>query len=203
MCYKVLVRADGQDDVSIQVEPRELSIEQAYDGDGVCVEAVYSEGKLALYDPAGYRALKHAWPTVDELVLLRENPDAQTSDEQWDEVFAGVVTKVVDGAGEITIAGHMHDEVPPNPLTVVVQEDTDDTTRMSVLVTADNDGQGTVTVDYGNGAPTVSNPGDGASANHYQYPAAGTYTLTVTSDSDPERTATSVVEVPYTMPSGT
>lgn len=201
MCYKVVVRRDGQEDVAIQVDAKELTIEQHYEGTGVCVDVLYSEGKLALYDPEGYKAIKYAWPTVDELVLLKR-VEADDTNDAWEEVFAGVVTKVVDGNGEVGIAALMADEEPPNPLTVVVQEDTDDTTRMSVLVTSDNDGQGTVTVDYGNGAPTVTNPGDGTSASQYQYPTAGTYTLTVTSDSDPERTATSVVEVPYTMPSG-
>lgn len=199
VCYKVVVRADGQEDVSIKVEHKELTIEQHYEGTGVCAEVLYSEGKLALYDPAGYKALKYAWPTVDELVLLRENHDAENSDEQWEEVFAGVVTKVVDGNGEITVAALMLDEVPPNPLTVDVQEDTDDATRMSVIVSSDNDGQGAVTIDYGNGSPTVSNPGDGASGSQYQYPSPGTYTITSTSDSDPEgRQATQVVTLPYT-----
>lgn len=198
MCYKVAVRADGQDDVLIQAEHKELSIEEHYEG-GVAVELTYNEGKLALYDPAGYKAIRGAWPTVDELVLLRRNEDAENSDEEWEEIFAGAVTKVVDGNGEITIAGHMKDEVPPNPLTVDVQEDTDDATRMSVIVASDNDGQGTVTLDLGDGSAPVSNAGDGASGNQHQYATAGTYTVTSKSDSDPEgRQATQVVTVPFT-----
>lgn len=198
VCYKVAVRADGQEDVVIQVDTRSLTVETAYDGDGIVVEADYSEGKLALYDPAGYKALKKAWPGVDELVLLRHRDDAENSDEEWEEIFAGVFTKVVDDAGEICVAAHMADVVPPNPLTVDVQEDTDDTTRMSVIVASNNDEQGPVTIDWGNGSPTASNPGDGASGSQYQYPSPGTYTITATSDSDPEgRVATQVVTLPY------
>lgn len=198
MCYKLAVRADGQDDVTIKVDTKELTVEEHYEG-GVSVEALYSEGKLALYDPAGYKAIKHAWPTVDELVLFKEVDDPATPSEEWEEVFAGVVTKVVDGNGEITIAGHMKDEVPPNPLTVDVQEDTDDATRMSVIVRTDNDEQGAVTLDLGDGTTPVSNPGDGTSGSQHLFATPGTYTVTAKSDSDPEgRQATQVVTVPFT-----
>lgn len=197
MCYKVAVRKDGQEDVTIQVDAKELTIEEHYEGTGLVAEVLYSEGKLALYDPAGYKAVKYAWPTVDELVLSRHVEDG--AEDEYEEVFAGVVTKVVDGNGEIAIAGLMRDEVPPNPLTVDVQEDTDDTTRMSVIVAANNDGEGPVTLDLGDGTTPVSNPGDGASGSQHQFATAGTYTITAKSDSDPEgRQATQVVTVPYT-----
>lgn len=198
MCYKVAVRRDGQDDVLIKAEHKELSIEEHYEG-GVAVELTYNEGKLALYDPAGYKAIRGAWPTVDELVLHKHREDATDPDDEWEEVFAGVVTKVVDGNGEITIGGHMKDEVPPNPLTVDVQEDTDDATRMSVIVRTDNDEQGTVTLDLGDGTTPVSNPGDGTSGSQHAFATPGTYTVTAKSDSDPEgRQATQVVTVPFT-----
>jgi hypothetical protein len=196
--YKVAVRSDGRDDVVIKVEPRSLTLEEAYDGDGLSAEIEYSEAKLAVYDPAGLRALKRAWPGEDELVLLRPVHDAVDSDHGWEEVFAGPFTKVADGNGEISVAARMPDEVPPNPLTVDVQEDTDDATRQSVLARSDNDGTGPVGIAFGDGTPVVSNPGDGASGSAHRYAAAGTYTVTATSVADPTRVATQAVTVPFT-----
>lgn len=200
MCYKVAVRADGQDEVAVQVDPKNFKIEEHYEG-GILVELEYSKYKLGQFDPAGSKAILGAWPTVDELVLYRRGAEIPDSSEhEWDEVFSGLITKVDTDDHEVIVAAHMREEVPPNPLTVDVQEDTDDTTRMSVIVRADNDGAGAVTLDLGDGSEPVANAGDGAAGSQHQYAAAGTYTVTAKSDSDPEgRQATQVVTVPYTQ----
>lgn len=191
MSYKVAVRPDGRDEVPVKVDVKNFKIEEHYEG-GICVELEYAKSRLLQWDPAGAKAVLGAWPTVDELVLYREGDG-----DQYEEVFAGVVTKVDTDDHEVIIAAHMADVVPPNPLTVDVQEDTDDTTRMSVIVRTDNDGQGTVALSYGDGA-TASNPGDGASGSQHVYASPGSYTVTATSDSDPARTALQTVTVPYT-----
>lgn len=200
MCYRVAVRPDGRDEVVVQVDPKNFLVEEHYEG-GVAVEVEYAKAKLAQHDSEGYQAILGAWPTVDELVLYRRGERVEDSTEyEWEEVFAGSVTKVDTDDHEVTIAGHMKDEgpgEPPNPLTVDVQEDTDDATRMSVIVRTDNDGEGEVRVDYGNGTEPVTNPGDGASGSQYQYPAAGTYTVTATDADDGGRQAIQVVTVPY------
>lgn len=87
---------------------------------------------------------------------------------------------------------------PGHELTLTVAENTVDTTRMSIDVTVDNSGSGTVTVNLGDGSPVVANPGDGTTVTTYLYPAAGTFTVTATDDDDATRTATTTVTVPFT-----
>lgn len=191
MSYKVAVRRDGQEDTPIKWEPKELTIEEHYEG-GLCVEATYYEGKLAMYDPEGYQAIKYAWPGEDVLVLLKEN-----AEDGWDEVFAGTVTKVGDGAGELCIAAHEAAGPEPDPLALTVSQDTTDPNRLSVSVVADNHGAGEVSLSFGDGTATVSNPGDGTTLSGHAYAAGGTFTVVATDVDQPERTASQVVTVPY------
>ena len=197
MSYKVAIRPDGRDEVPVTVDAKNFKIEEHYEG-GLLAELEYSKYGLGQHDPTGSKAILGAWPGVDELVLYRRNYDAENSDEEWEEIFSGVVTKVDTDDHEVIIAAHMAEvPVPPNPLTVTVQEDTDDPARLTVLVTSDNDGLGQVVLEFGDGAAAV-NPGDGTSGNQHVFETAGTYTVKSTSGSDPERVATQVVTVPYT-----
>lgn len=191
MSYKVAVRPDGKAAVPITVDASRFKIQEHYEG-GILLELTYRKGKLHQHDAAGLKALLGAWPTVDEVVLYRKQDDGE-----WQEAFAGLVTAVDADEDEVEIAAHMVDVGPPNPLTVAVQEDTDDLSRFTVLVTADNDGEGTVALSFGDGS-TATGAGDGSGANQHAYVSPGTYTVTATSNADPGRTASQVVVIPFT-----
>lgn len=83
-------------------------------------------------------------------------------------------------------------------LIVTAVENTTDATRMTVDVTADNHGGGSVTIDLGDGSPVATNAGDGVAVTTWPYTTAGTYTVTATAVSDPTRVATTTVTVPFT-----
>lgn len=191
MSYKVGIRADGKDEVTVRTEQKNFRVEEYFEG-GIVAEVTFSRFKLVAWDKAGSEAVLGVWPTVDQLVLYRKEDDGE-----WGEIFAGTVTKLDADEHEVVIAAHMPDVFPPNPLTVAVQEDTDDPSRFTVLVTADNDGQGTVALSFGDGS-TATGAGDGAGANQHVYVSPGTYTVTATSNADPGRTASQVVVIPFT-----
>jgi PKD domain len=189
--YKVGIRADGKEEVRVKTDAKNFKVEEHYEG-GILAELEFNKFKLTAYDKQGAEAILGAWPTVDELVLYRKEDDGS-----WGEIFAGTVTKVDTDDTEVVIAAHMPEVVPPNPLTVAVQEDTDDASRFTVLVTADNDGEGTVALSFGDGS-TATGAGDGSGANQHAYVSPGTYTVTATSNADPGRTASQVVVIPFT-----
>lgn len=191
MSYKVGIRADGKDEVEVRTEHTNFRVEEYFEG-GVVAEVTWTRFKLVAWDKPGAEAVLGAWPTVDELVLYRQEDDGE-----WGEIFAGTVTKLDVDDREVVIAAHMPDAVPPNPLTLAVQEDTDDPSRFTVLVTADNDGEGTVALSFGDGS-TATGAGDGSGANQHAYVSPGTYTVTATSNADPGRTASQVVVIPFT-----
>lgn len=191
MSYKVGIRPDGRDEIAVRAETKNFRVEEYFEG-GVLVELEFSRFKLTSWDKEGAEAIEGAWPTVDGLVLYRKEDDGT-----WGEIFYGTITKVDFDSEEVIIAAHMPDVVPPNPLTLAVQEDTDDPSRFTVLVTADNDGQGPVDLSFGDGS-TATGAGDGAGANQHPYVSPGTYTVTATSKADPGRVASQVVVVPFT-----
>lgn len=193
MSYRVAVRKEGQDEVVIQVDPKNFKIESDYEG-GLCVEVEYSKYRLLHGDPDGYDAITYAWPGDDELVLYRRVPD--TDPEEWEEVFVGTVSKVDTDDHEIVIAARREGDVPTEPITIDVIEDTNDDTRRGVLVASDNEG-GAVVVDWGDGTPHGSNLGDGADRTAHQYASPGAYTITVYSSDVPARTASQDVTVPF------
>lgn len=197
MSYKVGVIRDGHDEVTIKIDNQNFRIEQDYDGDGLVVELEYSKAKLIALDPEGYHTLLKVWPSVDELALYRHSEADEAGSEDWEQVFSGIVSKLDTDDHEITIAAHQAAIIAPNPITVDVIEDTADLTRLSVLVSSDNDGLGPVSVEWGDGTPDGHNIGDGAARSAHQYAAAGTYTVTATSDTDPDRNAIQVVTLPY------
>lgn len=116
-----------------------------------------------------------------------------------------VATLAVDvvPAGTATVqitAGPAVPETAPQPdaLVVTVAEDTTDLTRMTVLVTADNKGEGAVTVQVGAEGVVLPNEGDNIGVTAYSYAEPGTYSITVTDDDNPTRTSTQAVTVPFT-----
>lgn len=195
MSYKVAIRPDGQDEVKVQVEPKNFKIEEDYESTGVLVEVEYAKARLATQDPDGYKAILAAWPTVDELVLYRRKVGEDSV--EWEEVFSGTVNKLDTDDHLITIGGHMVAPVPPNPLTVDVVQDTSDPNRQTVLISADNDEQGAVTLAFGDGTQDGANPGDGVERTTHAFANPGTYTVVATDSDDAERTAQQVVTVPF------
>lgn len=196
MSYKVAIRPDGLDEITIQVEPKNFLVETDYNGTGIVVEVEYAKARLVSHDPEGYKAVLAAWPSVDELVLYRRR--VSEGSVEWEPIFAGAITKLDTDDHEITVGALMPDPVPADPLTVDVVRDPSDLDGMSVLISADNDGQGEVVVEFGDGTPTGHNPGDVATRTRHTYAQAGTYTVVVSDEDDETRTAQQVVEVPYT-----
>lgn len=90
-------------------------------------------------------------------------------------------------------------EPQPEPLVLSVVEDTSDANRQTVSATVDNKGQGPVTIDFGDGNPGVSNPGDGTTPSVNTYAAAGDYTVVATDDDNATRGASQAVTVPFTL----
>lgn len=197
--YKVAVLSDGQAEVEIKVDPKNFTIEKDWESEGVLVELEYAKARLATNDPDGYKAVLALWPTVDELVLYRRAENAETEEHPvWEEIFRGEVTKLDTDDHLITVGAKMPEQVPPNPLTVSVVRDPSDLDGLTVQVSADNDDQGPVILDFGDGTPTGHNEGDGATRTIHAYGQAGTYTVVATDEDDAQRTAQRVVTVPFT-----
>lgn len=96
------------------------------------------------------------------------------------------------GAAEITVTAPA-----PAALTLTVDPVTvAEGGEVTALV--DNDGQGPVDLDFGDGTAAVTNPGDGATESAHTYTTAGTYTVTATDADNPARTDS--VEVTVTTP---
>lgn len=115
-----------------------------------------------------------------------------------------VATLAVDvvPAGTATVQINAGPAVPetdpePLPLTLSVVEDTTDPGRMTVSVSVNNQGEGPVTVDFGDGSPVQTNPGDSSSLV-YAYAVAGAYTVVATDDNNATRGASQLVTVPFT-----
>lgn len=106
-------------------------------------------------------------------------------------------------AGTATVQINAGPAVPetdpqPDPLTIAVTEDAADPNRLSVSITADNQGEGPVIVEPGDGSAALANPGDGTTVTSYSYPEPGSYTVVVTDDDNPTRGASQSVTVPFT-----
>lgn len=113
--------------------------------------------------------------------------------------YAVTVTDLVDATRTATVDV----TVPfvtggPGNLTVTAVENTTDATRMTVDVTANNDGMGPVALEFGDASPVAGNPGDGTTVTTRLYTTAGTYTVTATDVDDATRVATTTVTVPFT-----
>lgn len=200
MCYRVAVRKDGQDDVIIKVDPKDFTIEEdMHEPPGVEVKLEYSQSKLHRYDPTGYHALLDVWPHEAQIVLSKRDEGDQDGDGQdgeWMEVFAGDVTKIGTDDYDLCVAAHQAAAPIPDPLVLDVTQDTGDPDGLTVQVRAQNDGEGEVSIDFGDDTPTQVHPGDGSALSH-AYAAGGTYTVSATDTDQPDRTAQQVVTVPF------
>lgn len=85
----------------------------------------------------------------------------------------------------------------PPPPTITAEEDTSDVDGMTVAARVDNHGNGSVTLDWGDGSSDSANAGDGTTVTTHAYTDEGTYTVTATDDSDSSLTATREVAVPF------
>lgn len=90
--------------------------------------------------------------------------------------------------------------VPFGLLLTVAKDPADTADRRSVTVAADNSGHGTVTITWGDGSATTTNPGDNATLSRHKYAQAGTYTISAVDSDEPARTATASVTVPFAPP---
>lgn len=86
--------------------------------------------------------------------------------------------------------------VPFGPIMTVI-EDVNDNTRRAVLVTVNNAGEGSVTLNWGDNTPTSTNAGDNVDQTRHRYLQAGKYTITATDADDPNRKASFEVTVPF------
>lgn len=84
------------------------------------------------------------------------------------------------------------------PMTVTATEDVGDPSGHTASVIVNNQGQGAVIIDWGDGQPgETPNAGDGVAVSVYEYAAPGTYTITATDDSAPTRTGSTTVTIPF------
>lgn len=187
MSYGIKIRLEDGSEVEVHVKPKKFELAQH--GDEGLFKLCVAWSKCKLHeDSAAAHAVEAAWPGRESVLLVKR--------DQEEPVFAGVVSAVgyddelvfiqaiEDGGGPL-----------PEPLTLSVAYDDADPQGLAVLVTVENDGEGEVTVDFGDGSPTVVHPGDGTAVPH-AYDTAGTYTVSATDTDQPERTAAAPISVP-------
>ena len=187
MSYGVVIRQADGSEVEIPVEPKKTEIAQ-HGEDAVLVACVaWSKCKLKEH-PRAAAAVMYAFPGRETLILSRGDMD--------EPVFSGVVTAVGYDDECVFLKAAGGEGPQPGPLSLTVEQDTSDPAGLTVLVSVDNDGEGEVSIDPGDGTPVVSHPGDGTPVSH-AYATAGTYTVTATDVDQPERTAQQSVSVPF------
>lgn len=73
---------------------------------------------------------------------------------------------------------------PAGQVPAITATPTSGTAPVEVSFVVDNHGNGPVTIDFGDGSETATNPGDGEEATTHTYTDEGTVTATATSDAD-------------------
>lgn len=86
---------------------------------------------------------------------------------------------------------------PANVPIIDITEDTADPDGMTVEVLVDNHANGAVTINWGDGSGTTSNPGDNTTAATHAYTNEGTYTITAVDSSDGTLSSLRQVAVPF------
>ncbi|ONK13141.1 hypothetical protein [Streptomyces sp. MP131-18] len=81
-------------------------------------------------------------------------------------------------------------------ITLTIEEDTADTTGMSVNALIDNQGNQAL-VDFGDGTEPQTNPGDGQTPTGHAFTTPGDYAVTATDTVDASRTTSQQVTVPF------
>lgn len=87
--------------------------------------------------------------------------------------------------------------VPFGPTMTITRDPSDGVDRRSVIVRVNNYGEGSVTINWGDGSATTTNPGDGVGASTHKFATAGTKTITATDVDDPTRVVVGTVVVPF------
>lgn len=186
MIHKITLVREDLSEIELNTKPKEVSLDT--EDEGLVFEISWVPSELA-NDAEEYLAVKAAWPGKEKIIL---------ADRDDEVVFSGKVSGILYGKEEIGLRARQDTQVP-GAITLDVVEDTADTSRMSVLITANNYGKGGVSVDFGDTTPGGTNTGDGSTTTSHAFATAGTYTVTVTDVDEPERTATFDVTVPYTV----
>lgn len=126
------------------------------------------------------------------------NPGDGTSISRHKYAQNGGYTVVATDADDATRHASELVTVPLTPPPVMtVTEDTTNPDRMGVDVTVNNHGNGSATIDWGDGTADTGNVGDNVAVSTHTYTEEGIYTLTATDDSDPSMVSTRQVSVPY------
>ena len=180
-----LVREDATE-TTLDTKPKEICLETK-DGK-LHLKLLWNALDLA-DDAEEYLAVKAVWPGKQS-VRLTSGTD--------EELFKGKVSGFVQTKEDLGFHA-TQDSMLPGGLQVDVTEDTADATRMSVLITVDNFGEGGVSLDFGDGTPGGTNIGDGTTTTGHLFTAPGTYTVTATDVDQPDRTNTFEVTVPFTV----
>jgi len=124
------------------------------------------------------------------------NPGNGTTTTQHTYAEAGtydlVVTSQATPANTTTVQIEVTAPAPENP--VLNLAPAAGTIPVEVEATVDNQGNGPVTIDWGDGTPTSTNAGDGEATTAHTFTEGGTFTVTAASDADPAATDTQVVE---------
>lgn len=146
---------------------------------------------ILTYDNAGRGPVSITWGAGGTPQQAEETGTAShTYAQPGDYVIR--VQSLGDAAASTEVPVTVPMDLPAEPLTVTVTGDNSDPTGMTVVATVDNNGQGPVTVAWGDGQEDAGVTG---SATH-TYTAAGTYTVTATDEDDPARTGSAEVTVP-------
>lgn len=186
MSYGVKIRLEDGSEVEVTAQPKKFELAQ-HGETGLLTLCLAWNRRQLKEDPAAAGAVLHAWPGREFVVLVKRDAG---------ETFVGLVRAVgYDGELVFLRAAEGGGGPLPDPLNLTVEQDTIDPQGLSVQVAADNDGEGEVSIDFGDGSPTVVHPGDGSAVPH-AYATAGTYSVTATDTDQPERTAS----VPVTIP---
>lgn len=131
--------------------------------------------------------------TVLSATIVDADPALPPATLAIDVVPAGTATVVITTGPPVP-----ETDPQPLPLTLTAVEDSTDLNRLTVSFTADNKGEGAVTITPGDGNPGIPNPGDGTTVSPYVYATAGTYTASVVDDDNASRLASLDVTVPFT-----
>ena len=183
MSYEIRVVSSGES-VLVTAPVEKFKINSEYGETEVCI--TWSRGDLG-DDPEGRDALKAAWVGRDKITLSAEGAQVP--------VFEGVLSAQGWCEDEFFVEATEEADVPADPIEIRALVDTTAPNLDRVLVTVDNFGEGEVTIDFGDGSETVTNPGDGFNVSAHSYNTTGNFVVVATDTDQPDRTAQRVVNI--------
>lgn len=190
MSYGVKIRLEDGTEVPVAARPKKFSLSQHEEGGSLGLVLHIAWGKCELKDdPRAAAAVMYAWPGRESVLLL--------SGDDGEIAFSGVVS-AVGYEDEKVFLKAMGDSGPaPGPLSLSIEQVTTDPEGQTIAVLVDNEGEGEVSLDWGDGTATGLNPGDGVTPTNHAFAAAGNFLVTATDADQPERTASESVSVPF------